>query len=188
MQIVVGPVKQAAQSRCSLWPASQNTCWRWGSEQRASSHSSMWFYFSSVWAQWRILWSMREPQTERGKDWKCLLKTPASWNAHAQSTQLGMPSGPYSVTAKGVLCFIFIFRFYLCDIVCVCVCVCVLSQEKIKIKNPWRVSSKKLLVMSKKSDVIIFNQTSLYSMHCFLKWPCLIYHLLSVSLMLIREN
>ncbi len=55
----------------------------------------------------------------------------------------------YSVTAKGVLCFIFILRFYLCDIVCVCV----LSQEKIKIKNPWRVSSKKLLVMSKKSDV-----------------------------------
>ncbi len=46
MQIVVGPVKQAAQSRCSLWQASQNTCWRWGSEQRASSHSSMWFYFS----------------------------------------------------------------------------------------------------------------------------------------------
>ncbi len=54
MQIVVGPVKQAAQSRCSLWRASQNTCWRWRSEQQASSHSSMWFYFSSVWAQWWI--------------------------------------------------------------------------------------------------------------------------------------
>ncbi len=52
MQIVVGPVKQAAQSRCVLWRASQNTCWRWVSEQRASSHSSMWFYFSLVWAQW----------------------------------------------------------------------------------------------------------------------------------------
>ncbi len=61
MQIVVGPVKQAAQSRCSLWQASQNTCWRWGSEQRASSHSSMWFCFSLVWAQWWIFWSMREP-------------------------------------------------------------------------------------------------------------------------------
>ncbi len=72
MQIVVGPVKQAAQSRCSLWQASQNTCWRWGSEQRASSHSSMWFYFSSVWAQWWIFWSTREPQTERGTDWKCV--------------------------------------------------------------------------------------------------------------------
>ncbi len=58
MQIVVGPVKQAAQSRCVLWRASQNTCWRWGSEQRASSHSSMWFYFSSVWAQWWIFLSI----------------------------------------------------------------------------------------------------------------------------------
>ncbi len=45
MQIVVGPVRQAAQSRCGLWWASQNTCWRWVSEQRASSHSSMWFIF-----------------------------------------------------------------------------------------------------------------------------------------------
>ncbi len=72
MQIVVGPVKQAAQSRCSLWPASQNTCWRWGSEQRASSHSSMWFCFSLVWAQWWIFWSMREPH-KSAKPTTCIL-------------------------------------------------------------------------------------------------------------------
>ncbi len=65
--------------------------------------------------------------------------------------------------------FYVLFLFSDSIFVTLCVCVCVLSQEKIKIKNPWRVSSKKLLVMSKKSDVIIFNQTSLYSMHCFLK-------------------
>ncbi len=72
MQIAADPVRQAAQSRCSLWWVSQNTCWRWVSEQRASSHSSMWFYFSLVWAQWWIFWSLREPQTERGRGWKCL--------------------------------------------------------------------------------------------------------------------
>ncbi len=93
MQIAADPVRQAAQSRCSLWWVSQNTCWRWVSEQRASSHSSMWFYFSLVWAQWWIFWSIMEPQTERGRGWKCL-KTPASWNAHARSTRPGMPSGP----------------------------------------------------------------------------------------------
>ncbi len=74
MQIAADPVRQAAQSRCSLWWVSQNTCWRWVSEQRASSHSSMWFYFSLVWAQWWIFWSIREPQTERGRGWKCLWK------------------------------------------------------------------------------------------------------------------
>ncbi len=75
MQIAADPVRQAAQSRCSLWWVSQNTCWRWVSEQRASSHSSMWFYFSLVWAQWWVFWSIREPQTERGRGWKMSVKT-----------------------------------------------------------------------------------------------------------------
>ncbi len=41
-----------------------------GVRATASSHSSMWFYFSLVWAQWWIFWSIREPQTERGRGWK----------------------------------------------------------------------------------------------------------------------
>ncbi len=92
MQIVVGPVKQSAQSRCVLWWASQNTCWRWESEQRASSRSSMWFYFS---LGTMLDFLKHEGTTDRERDrLKMSVKTLASWKAHALSTRPGIPSRP----------------------------------------------------------------------------------------------
>ncbi len=81
-----------AQSRCVLWRASQNACWRWVSEQWASSHSRRDFIF--LWYCTMVDFLKHAGTQQREVIFKMSVKTQASWKAHALSTRPGMLSGP----------------------------------------------------------------------------------------------
>ncbi len=79
MQIVADPEKQAAQSRCILRWVSQNTYWRWGSEQRPPVIQACDFIFLRYGHNGGFL--KHEGITDRERDrLKMSIKTPASWN------------------------------------------------------------------------------------------------------------
>ncbi len=91
MQIVADPVRQAAQSRCSLWWVSQNTYWSVRATGLQSFKHVILFFFGMG---TMVDFLQHEGTTDREREiMKMSVKTPASLNAHALSTRPSRPTG-----------------------------------------------------------------------------------------------
>ncbi len=92
MQILVDPVRQAAQSRCNLTSFSKHLLKMGVRATGLQSFKHVVLFFFGM-GKMVDFWK-HEGTTDRERDrLKMSVKTPASLNAHALSTWLGMPSG-----------------------------------------------------------------------------------------------